>query len=173
MPDAGNTFATATWIDTNSSTQSRVDSLNSSNTEDYYQFKLSYRSSLNLALHELSADANVQLLNSNGGSIQETTSHTANEFINTTLDPGLYYIRVSLAETDVATNYRLELHTQNGFHPNLIWRNGATGENFIWQMDGATPVGTTSLTEVADLNWRIAATGNFTQDNQADIVWWN
>jgi hypothetical protein len=173
MPDAGSTFATATWIDTNSSTQSLVDSLNSSNTEDYYQFKLSYRSSLNLALNELSADANVQLLNSNSGSIQETTGHTASEFINTTLDAGLYYIRVSLAEPDVATNYRLELQTQNGFHPNLIWRNGATGENFIWQMDGATPVGTTPLIEVTDLNWRIAATGNFTQDNQADIVWWN
>ena len=39
----------------------------------------------------------------------------------------------------------------------LIWRNTQTGENLVWLMDGATQIGTGTLTAVPDLNWRLAA----------------
>ncbi|MBW4519702.1 MAG: FG-GAP repeat protein [Scytolyngbya sp. HA4215-MV1] len=55
----------------------------------------------------------------------------------------------------------------------IVWRNYATGENVIWQMNGTTPSGTIPLPTVTDLNWRIEATADFNGDGQQDLLWRN
>jgi pimeloyl-ACP methyl ester carboxylesterase len=75
---------------------------------DFYRFSLNQRSNFNLILDGLSADANVELLNSSGGSI--TTSNywgTTPDSITRTLDAGTYYIRVYQGRGAANTNYKL------------------------------------------------------------------
>ena len=55
----------------------------------------------------------------------------------------------------------------------LIWRNYATGQNAIWQMNGTTHSQGAYTTPVTDLNWSIAGTGDFNRDGQSDLVWRN
>ncbi|MBW4521164.1 MAG: PQQ-dependent sugar dehydrogenase [Scytolyngbya sp. HA4215-MV1] len=60
-------------------------------------------------------------------------------------------------------------------HPGLIaWRNDATGEQFLWRMNGTTATGTVALNPpVPDINWQIQAAADFTGDGQVDLVWRN
>lgn len=60
-------------------------------------------------------------------------------------------------------------------HPGLIaWRNNATGQQLLWQMDGTIATGTVALTPaVPDPNWQIQAAADFTGDGQVDLVWRN
>jgi Ca2+-binding RTX toxin-like protein/pimeloyl-ACP methyl ester carboxylesterase len=77
---------------------------------DFYRFTLNQRSNFNLTLDGLSEDANVELLNSSGGSI--TTSNywgTTPDSITRTLDAGTYYIRVYQGRGAANTNYKLDV----------------------------------------------------------------
>jgi Domain of unknown function (DUF4347)/Bacterial Ig domain/Calx-beta domain/FG-GAP-like repeat len=54
----------------------------------------------------------------------------------------------------------------------LLWRNRATGENYIWLLNGdgvqsAVPL----LPTVVDQAWQVAAVNDFNGDGQADILW--
>jgi hypothetical protein len=65
------------------------------NTNDYYSFKLSDRSSFNVAIDGLSENLNVQVLDSNGSIV--VGSYNRREFdesINVTLEAGDYYVEV-------------------------------------------------------------------------------
>ncbi len=56
----------------------------------------------------------------------------------------------------------------------ILWRNTATGENYVYPMDGLTILGTEGyLRTVADLNWEIVGVGDFDGDGKADILWRN
>jgi hypothetical protein len=108
MSDAGNTLATATSLNITSTLQTWADSVSPSDVNDYYRFVLPYRSSLNLSLSGLTANANVQLLNGSGGLIQESANQGAlAESLNTTLEAGVYYVRVFPATAGITTNYSL------------------------------------------------------------------
>lgn len=179
MSDPGNTLATATLINLTSSVQTLSDSVSSSDTNDYYRFGLTYSSSINLSLDGLSNNANVQLLNSSGGVIQDSLNgNTLTESINTILSEGSYYIRVFYAGS-AATNYNLKLQSRNSVKPDIIWRNYGSATNpdkgkvQIWQMNGTTRVTNPTVGTVTDLNWRIEGTGDFTGDGQTDILWRN
>ena len=54
----------------------------------------------------------------------------------------------------------------------ILWRNASTGENYLYPMNGTTILGTEGyLRTVADLNWRVAALGDYNGDGKADILW--
>jgi Ca2+-binding RTX toxin-like protein len=55
----------------------------------------------------------------------------------------------------------------------ILWRNGATGQNAVWQMNGTNLSQATFITPVADSNWDIGGTGDFNSDGQTDILWRN
>jgi len=55
----------------------------------------------------------------------------------------------------------------------ILWRNSATGENYIYLMNGTAILTEGYLRQVADLNWKIVGVGDFDGDGKADILWRN
>jgi chitodextrinase len=55
----------------------------------------------------------------------------------------------------------------------ILWRNGATGDNLLWSMNGATIVSALAVNAVPDLTWSVAGAGDFDGDGKADILWRN
>src|SRR5436190_1882044 len=55
----------------------------------------------------------------------------------------------------------------------VLWRNSATGEDYVWLMNGLTITRGGSLTTVGDPAWQIQGTGDFDGDGKADILWRN
>jgi hypothetical protein len=55
----------------------------------------------------------------------------------------------------------------------LVWRNQATGENAIWQMNSTDVQTGYYLTPVADVNWQVAGIADFDGDGSADLLWRN
>jgi hypothetical protein len=111
IPEPNNTLGQAYNIGVLSGTRSFTDFVGSSDTNDYYRFSLGTPSNINLALTGMSADADLQLLNSSGGLIQESRrSGSLDDSINReALAAGNYYVRVLRWSGD--TNYRLSLST--------------------------------------------------------------
>lgn len=92
---AGNTLSAAKSLNITSNTQTLTDWVGSTDINDYYRFSLNSRSSLNLSLNGLSADANVRLLDANGTTIGSSSKGgTTAESIASQLDAGTYYIQV-------------------------------------------------------------------------------
>ncbi|ODV37529.1 S8 family serine peptidase [Microcystis aeruginosa] len=103
---AGNTLATARAITVGSSTTSYTDWVGSTDTNDYYRFSLANSGNFNLGLTGMTADADVQLLNSSGSVIAYSDNGgTASESITRQLSAGTYYIRVYPYSGN--TNYNL------------------------------------------------------------------
>src|SRR5439155_2659555 len=55
----------------------------------------------------------------------------------------------------------------------VLWRNSATGEDYLWLMNGRTIATGGYLTTVGDPAWQIQGTGDFDGDGKADILWRN
>jgi hypothetical protein len=115
MDGPGNTLQTAQEISIVTYLRQLTDTVRTVDGGDFYQFSLGGRSSFNLALDGLSADADVQLIrdiNVNGQVDQNEVlassirSGTNAESINTELDAGGYYIRVYAYDTGTI-NYSL------------------------------------------------------------------
>jgi hypothetical protein len=107
QPDgAGNTLSTARDIGLLSSSRSFQDFVGTIDTNDYYRFNLTQTSNFNLSLNGLSADADVQLLDSSGAVIQGSYGvFSLSESITRTLNAGTYYIQVY--PFSGSTNYNL------------------------------------------------------------------
>jgi len=56
-------------------------------------------------------------------------------------------------------------------HPDILWENNTTGEQFIWLMNGAVQIG--SMTLGVNSAWSIAGVGDFNGDGHPDILWQN
>jgi Calpain family cysteine protease/Bacterial pre-peptidase C-terminal domain len=130
---AGNTLTTANNFGTLNGNKKVTDYVGSIDTNDYYRFSVSDRSSLNLIVNGMSANADVQFLDSNGNVLQSATNTgTTAESISRTLDAGTYYVRV-FPVNGVNTNYTLDLTAR------LMDNAGNT-------LDGARNVGSLSGT---------------------------
>ena len=116
LDNAGNTLTTAKKLSVSSNIQTFADRVDSTDPNDFYSFSLSARSSLNIAVDGLSANADLQLIrdtNSNGlvdsGEVISGSNKTgrSSESIRRTLDAGNYFIRVYSNTGD--TNYNLKV----------------------------------------------------------------
>ncbi|MBD1217321.1 MAG: PPC domain-containing protein [Aphanizomenon flos-aquae Clear-A1] len=108
VDNAGNTLATARAVGTLTATQSFSDWVGSVDIDDYYSFNVTTPSNFSLSLTGLSADANVQLLNSSGTVITTADAiFSTSEFITSLLSAGTYYARVYQFSGD--TTYGLSL----------------------------------------------------------------
>lgn len=58
-------------------------------------------------------------------------------------------------------------------HPDLIWRNTATGANLVWYTNGVAYLGQTALPSVPDLTWRLEARADVNGDQHPDLIWRN
>lgn len=96
MPDnAGNSMTAARMISLTSGMRSWSDRVDSTDANDYYRFELAARATFNLSLSGLSADADVQLLNSSGAQLARSqNSGSSSEAITQSLAAGTYYVRV-------------------------------------------------------------------------------
>jgi trimeric autotransporter adhesin len=106
---AGNTLGNARNIGALNSSRLFRDFVGSSDTNDYYLFNVGQTSNFRLVLNGLTADADVELLNSSGGVIQSSAASGSNpELIERQLSAGTYYVRVYPFNTS-NTNYDLLL----------------------------------------------------------------
>ena len=57
--------------------------------------------------------------------------------------------------------------------PDILWHHRTAGKIFLWYMNGPTmTAGTfTEPAELADVDWRVAAVGDYNSDQRPDIVW--
>src|SRR6266480_4161457 len=55
----------------------------------------------------------------------------------------------------------------------ILWRNLATGENYVWLMNGQTIASGGFLTQVGGQAWQVKGIGDFDGDGKADILWRN
>ena len=123
---AGNTLATARAVGTLTATQSFSDWVGSVDTNDYYSFNVSTQSNFSLSLTGLSANADVQLLDSSGGVISSSTAgDNTSESITRQLSAGTYYARVYQFSGD--TNYSLSLNATATPVDNTLATAGAVG----------------------------------------------
>ncbi len=104
-----NTLSTARNMGSLVGSRTFTDWVGSTDTNDYYRFDIGTASNFNLNLTGLSADADVQLLNSAGTILQGAyAGGTSSEYISRQLSAGTYYARVYRFSGD--TTYNLALN---------------------------------------------------------------
>jgi hypothetical protein len=128
-PDyAGNTIRTARNITLGASTSTFRDWVGNGDSNDYYRFTLSNTSNFSLSLNGLSADADVQLLNSSGNFIQDSANTgTSAESISRRLNAGTYFIRVF--QYSGSTSYNLNASATTILPPDYAGNTLSTARN--------------------------------------------
>lgn len=118
----GNTLDKARLVNVNSNTQVFTDKVNSLVGSDFWRVSLSGRSSLNIRLDALTADADIELIRDANANLKvdegEVIAHsrlggTNAEFISNVLNAGDYYIRV-YPYGNVETTYNLSVSGDAG-----------------------------------------------------------
>ncbi len=107
----GNTVGTAKNIGLLDSTRTFQESIGgTADPNDYYRFRIERESGFDLSLTGLSTDVDVEVLDSNGQSLANSTGpYTSDEAIDGTLSPGTYYVRVYPDDINQRSNYQLTL----------------------------------------------------------------
>ena len=174
VPEPGNTLRTAYNVGTLSGTRTFTDRISSSDTNDYYRFSLGSASNFNLSLTGMSADADVQLLDSNGNSITYSRrSGSGNESINRALAAGTYFVRVYQYSGN--TNYTLNLSTTPP-SPSTTPSNLLPTETDVGILNGtrtfSDAVGSTDTSDIYRFNLGASSNINLTLSglsNDADV----
>jgi hypothetical protein len=139
---AGDTLAGARGISVGPTAVSFTDQIGGGDSNDYYRFTLNNTSDFRLRMTGMTADANVQLLNSSGAAIALSTSPgRANESIISHLNAGTYYVRVHPYGGE-KTNYTLSLSAEPDEAGNTLSAAraigiGPTAVNFTDQIGGS------------------------------------
>ena len=111
---SGSTLKTAQVISISAQPRTVKDAIGGSNKFDFYKVSLPRRSSFNATLSGLKANANVTLLSSRSQVLrQSANSKAGSKAINTGLEAGTYYIRISPSSKRDRTGYTLTLSTLN------------------------------------------------------------
>jgi hypothetical protein len=81
-----------------------------SDPDDFYRVDLATPSSFNVTLANLTADANLELLSSDGTTVLDSSLNpgTVDDVVNASLAAGTYFVRVFPADTDTTTAYSLD-----------------------------------------------------------------
>jgi hypothetical protein len=109
IDSAGNTLSTARDFGNVNGSKQVSDYVGSTDTNDYYRFSVADISRYNVSLTGLSANADVQLLDSNGSIIQSAANtETTAEAMSGNLNVGTYFLRVFPNES-ANTNYTVKL----------------------------------------------------------------
>ena len=162
---------TQTFSNTSTDTSYSLDSLDA---QDFFRLRVTQRSSAVLTLTSQNANADLAILDAGGVLQQSTNGGTLTDAIATArLDPGDYYIRVSLADSSTSTNYTLKVNTTKTSRADLLWRNYNGGQNVVWLMNGNSLISGLYTSPVGDPNWKIQATADFNGDAAPDYVWRN
>jgi Calpain family cysteine protease/Bacterial pre-peptidase C-terminal domain len=107
IDNAGNTVLSARNITLSTTSTTFQDWVGNDDTKDYYKFTLSAQSDVNIHLHGMTANANVQLLNANNVVLKSSTqTGTTADTIVGSYAAGTYYIYVYRNGTE-QTNYNL------------------------------------------------------------------
>jgi hypothetical protein len=86
-------------------------SIHSTNTADYYKFRLDKKQKVDVSLYNLSANLDLDLYDENGSRITSSKrSGSSNESISKDLEPGYYYLKVSRSSSSDSSSYRLDLN---------------------------------------------------------------
>ncbi len=108
----GNRLSKAKQIVIDSTGSSLKGEIGSKNRKDIYQFRQNSRSSFDLRLSQLRANASIALLNAQGKVIASSQRPgRSKEHINTILESGIYYVRVT-SRGRRGTRYQLDLFSQ-------------------------------------------------------------
>jgi queuine/archaeosine tRNA-ribosyltransferase len=63
--------------------------------------------------------------------------------------------------TDLAWKMVATANFNNVGHPDILWRNTATGVNSFWCMDGITPISYAVLDSLTDQSMEVVGQGNY------------
>jgi beta-lactamase superfamily II metal-dependent hydrolase len=93
-------------------------------------------------------------------------------------DPGGYIV-VLFASSEEVFQQQIAIfesvqndHDGDG-NADILWRNSATGQNWMYLMSGATIASSLGVNTVASLDWEIVGNGDYDGDGNADILWRN
>lgn len=108
-------------LTSSSRSRSISDFVGTADTQDFYRFTVGDSGSLSVNLSRLGADADVQLLSSNGTLLsQSLNSGNTSEFITGNLVAGEYFIRVYQGSPTSNTSYNLDLDFQTTFRQTSV-----------------------------------------------------
>lgn len=108
MMRSPNHLKSATMVDSSPGQDSYRGIVETSKPDHYYRIRLNQRSSLNLSLAGLTANAQLALLNQNGKTLSRSVRQQKNsESVVQTVKPGTYYVRVY--QQQGKTQYKLTI----------------------------------------------------------------
>ncbi|BAY22674.1 YD repeat-containing protein [Calothrix sp. NIES-2100] len=108
IPNTSSVLDTAVNLGAVSTLQTINDSVNNSNTRDYYRLQLAQNSTLNVFLSDFTADVNINLYSSGGSYITgSSAAGITNEAIIRNLTAGIYFVEV-VNNSSSTTNYKLQ-----------------------------------------------------------------
>ncbi len=86
------------------------DQVHRNDSDDFFQIQVRSRSSLDIRLNRLQADADLELLNARGRRVARSSrNRRSDDSIHKTVDAGTYYVRVFQARRNQDTRYRLSV----------------------------------------------------------------
>jgi hypothetical protein len=138
---AGETLGASRLLDGSLELQSTQDYVGLSDAADIYSLTLSTAAVLTVDITDLSANADLRLLNSDGDTLESSTnSGSLDETLSRTLAAGVYYIQVTPG-TNAQTLYTLT--TELNFNPPVTYTEGTvlgtlptSGENNLSEISG-------------------------------------